>query len=233
MSGRKITLWLIWVSFILYLLFFAPPIQPDTFQPIQTLLSGEIPTVNPIMISLFSMVGIWLLIYSCLVFADGRMQRLPAWAFMLASVATGTLGLIPYLAMREPNQTFQGRKDTWLKLLDARSTGILLTTSTMILIVFAGAGDWQAFVQEWQTNRFVNGMGIAFCLFCVLFPTLLGDDMACRQVSEPWVFWAVSLVPLLGPLVYLCLRPPLIENSSSINDRTTVDERERVPSQLR
>jgi len=42
----------------------------------------------------------------------------------------------------------------------------------------------------------------------------LGDDMARRGLSDDRIFWAVSLVPLLGPLVYLCLRPPLPESAT-------------------
>jgi hypothetical protein len=121
--ARKLFLWAVWLGFILYVLFFAPPLQPDTFRPVQDLLSGYIPTVNPVIVSLFSMVGIWLLIYSCLIFADGRMQQLPAWAFMLASVGTGIIGLIPYLALREPNSileccTLMGvKRGSWIPLV--------------------------------------------------------------------------------------------------------------------
>ena len=50
----------------------------------------------------------------------------------------------------------------------------------------------------------------------VIFPSLLGDDMARRGLSDDRIFWAVSLVPLLGPLVYLCLRPPLPESATEI-----------------
>ncbi len=110
---RKGILWLLWFGFIIYILLLAPPVQPDMFQPLQTLLSGQIPHINPVLVSLFSLVGIWLIVYSCLVFPDGRMQNLPVWVFMLASVATGILALIPYLALREPNQRFSGPKDTW------------------------------------------------------------------------------------------------------------------------
>ncbi|MBD2099745.1 hypothetical protein [Leptolyngbya sp. FACHB-261] len=212
--GRKLLLWLIWLGFIVYVLLFAPPVQPDTFQPLQTLLSGQIPTINPVIVSLFSLVGIWLLIYSCLTFADGRMQRVPAWAFMLASVATGVLGLIPYLALREPNQSFSGHKDTWLKWLDSRSTGLILAFSTIVLLAFAlFFGDWSAFSQEFQTNRFVHAMSLAFLLFCFLFPfpTLLSDDMARRGLSsDSQLFRLVAFIPLFGPLAYLCLRPPLL-----------------------
>lgn len=213
---RKTGLWLLWIGFLVYILFFAPAIQPDTFQPLQTLLSGQIPQVNPVHVSLFSMVGIWLLIYSCMIFADGRQQKYPAWLFVVASLGTGVIGLIPYLALREPNPSFSGQKDAWLKLMDARSTGLLLTISTIVLLSYAAiAGDWSAFWQEFQTNRFIHGMTLAFCLFGLLLPTLLKDDMARRNLKDSKIFWLVAFVPLLGPLIYLCLRPALPDAASS------------------
>lgn len=211
---RKLVLWLVWLGFVVYVLLFAPPLQPDTFQPIQTLIAGRMPGINPAIASLFSLIGIWVLIYSCLIFVDGRMQQLPAWAFILASVGMGVVGLIPYLALREPNQQFSGGKDIWLEWLDSRSTGVILIVSTLILLAFAlFFGDWSAFVQEFLTNRFIHAMSLAFCLFTLLlpFPTLLGDDMARRGLSsDSQLFWLVAVVPLFGPLTYLCLRPPLL-----------------------
>jgi hypothetical protein len=135
--ARSLTLWLIWFSFIFYVLFFAPPLQPDTLQPLQTLLTGHLPAINPVILSLFSLVGIWLLIYSCLIFADGRMQSLPAWVFMVAAIASGVIALIPYLALRQPNQAFSGRKDPWLAVMDSQITGAVLTVSTLVLVLFA------------------------------------------------------------------------------------------------
>ncbi|MER3434453.1 MAG: hypothetical protein C4288_13760 [Leptolyngbya sp. ERB_1_1] len=208
---RKFSLWSIWFGFIIYVLWFAPPLKSNLLQPIQALLSGHIPLLNPVVVSLFSMVGIWLLIYSCLIFADGRMQQIPAWAFMLASIATGTLGLIPYLALREPNEEFSGGKDPLLSLFDARSTSVVLTLSTLVLLLLAIVfGDWSAFIQAFQTDKFIHGMTLAFCLFALLFPypTLLSDDMARRGLTQQsQFFWIVALVPLFGALVYLCLRP--------------------------
>lgn len=212
--GRKLGLWGIWFGFIVYALLFAPPLRSQAFQPSPALLAGQILGLNPVVISLFSMIGIWLLIYSCLIFADGRMQKLPAWAFILASVGTGVIGLIPYLALREPNQQFSGPKDTWLAWLDAKATGIILLLSTLVLLGYAVFfGDWAAFAHSFLTNKFVHAMSLAFCLFALLFPypTLLSDDMARRGLSSnSQFFWLVALVPLFGPLAYLCLRPPLL-----------------------
>ncbi|MBD0335900.1 MAG: hypothetical protein ICV62_10460 [Cyanobacteria bacterium Co-bin13] len=224
--GRRQVLWGIWLGFIVYVLAIAPPLPADTVQPLLQLLGGQIPLINPVLISLFSMVGIWLLIYSCLIFPDGRMQRLPAWAFMLASAGTGVLALIPYLALRQPNQDFSGPKDGWLTLLESRFTAITLVISTLVLLAFALFwGDWSAYLFEFQRNKFVHGMSLAFVLFCVLFPypTLLSDDMARRGLtSRSALFWWVALIPLFGPLAYLCLRPPLLTfRRSQSSDRAT------------
>ncbi len=214
---RKIAFWLIWVGFISYVFLLAPPIQPDTLKLLQNLLTGQWQLINAIVLSIFNLVGICLLMHSCLLFFDGRMQKIPAWPFTLASVGTGVIGLLPYLALRQPNQEFSGAKDTWLKLLDSRWTGVILSLSALGLIAYAIVrGDWENFVIEFQTSKFINAMSIAVCLLVLLFPALLGDDMARRGLKNSQLFWAVTLVPLVGPLLYLCLRPPLADSSDEV-----------------
>ncbi|MEH2245013.1 hypothetical protein [Nostoc sp.] len=209
--NRKVALWLLWVGFIAYILLLAPPLHlEETLMLLKNIFILQWLAINPIILSLFSLVGIWLLIYSGLLFIDGRMQRIPFWPFALASIGSGVLGILPYLAFSEPNQEFSGQKDAFLRLLDSRSFGIVLSLSTVGLLAYAFAlGDWGDFVQQFQGDRFINGMSLAFCLFCLLFPTILAHDMARRHWNNPQVFWAVAFVPLLGPLAYLCLRPPL------------------------
>lgn len=211
---RRLILWLIAAGFLAYVFLFAPPLRVNLLEPVQTLLRGQLPSINPVTISLFSMIGIWLLIYSCLIFPDGRMQKLPAWAFMLAAIASGFLALVPYLALREPNQQFSGEKDAWLKWLDSPATGLILTGSTLFLLGFAVfLGDWGAFVQVFRSDKFIHAMTLAFFILCLLFPypTLLSDDMARRGLrSDSMLFWVVALIPLFGPLLYLCIRPPLL-----------------------
>jgi bacteriorhodopsin len=71
------------------------------------------------------------------------------------------------------------------------------------------AGDWSNFIQQWQSDRFIHVMSLDFCMLCLLFPALIGDDMARRGLQDKRIFWAVALVPLLGAIAYLTLRPPL------------------------
>jgi hypothetical protein len=215
--SRKIAFWSIWVGFIGYIVLFAPPIRPDTLQLLQNLFTGQWQLINPIVLSIFNLVGICLLIHSCLLFFDGRMQKIPAWPFVLASVGTGVIGLLPYFALREPNQEFSGSKDTWLKLLDSRWTGVILSLNAIALIAYGLMfGDWGNFVEQFQTSKFINGMSLAVCLLVLLLPALLGDDMARRGVKNSSLFWVVTLLPLVGPLVYLCIRPPLPDTRQEV-----------------
>ncbi|MGV2830058.1 hypothetical protein [Myxosarcina sp. GI1(2024)] len=215
--NRKLLLWLLWASFV-YLLTLAPPFHwEETKALILKLLTFQWNALNPVIFSLFSLVGVWILIYSCLLFFDGRMQSIPFWPFAIISLGTGILGLLPYLAWREPKTEFSGAKDIWLQILDSRWTGIGLLLFTLGLLLYAAlAGDWQEFWLLFQSDRFINGMSLAFCLFYLVFPTILGDDMARRgYLSNSQLYWLIALVPLLGPLVYLCWRPPLRARAES------------------
>lgn len=218
---RKISFWLIWLGVGSYAFLLAPPQQPDTFELIKNLSTGQIAGVNPLIVALFNIMGVWPMIYSCLLFFDGRGQKVKAWPFAAASFGVGAFSLLPYLALREPNPEFIGSKNKFLKVLDSRWTAILLTLITVGLVGFGViAGDWQNFIQQWQTSRFIHVMSIDFCLLCLLFPALLGDDMARRKMKNPAIFWAVSLLPLFGPLAYLCLRPRLSESEEKAAEKS-------------
>ena len=212
--NRKL-LWLLKAGFITYLVFFAPPLHWDfTKSLIVNLLTLQWNAINPVIFSLFCLVGVWIIIYSSLLFFDGRMQSIPFYPFALASLASGIVGLIPYLALREPNTEFAGSKDTWLSILDSRMTGIGLTLFTLALLVYALiAGDWGEFWQLFRSDRFINGMTLAFGLFYLVFPAALGDDMARRGYRrDSQLFWLIATLPLFGPLAYLCWRPSIILN---------------------
>lgn len=215
--SRKIGFWLLWVSLVAYAFLLAPPNQPDTVELIKNLSTGKWEGINPFIIALFNIMGIWPLIYSCLMFIDGTEQKIPAWPFATASFGVGAFALLPYLALRQPNQEFTGTKGIFLKLIDSRWLGVTLMLGTLGLLSFGVLnGSWGDFIRQWQTSRFIHVMSLDFCLLCLLFPALLGDDMARRGLKNSRLFWAVALVPLVGPLLYLCLRPPLSDSGQEV-----------------
>jgi len=217
---RKLGFWLVWLAFVGYAFLLAPPEQPDTFELIKHLSTGQIVGINPLISSLFSIMGVWPLIYGCLLFIDGRGQKIRAWPFALGSFGVGAFALLPYLALREPNPEFYGQKNLFLKILDSRWTGFLVALIGINLAVYGLlTGDWQDFVHQWQTSRFIHVMSLDFVMLSLLFPQLLADDMARRGIKNTALFWAVSLIPFFGSLAYLCLRPPLPEGKEKLPEK--------------
>ncbi|MDF5713823.1 MAG: DUF2834 domain-containing protein [Rhizonema sp. NSF051] len=208
---NKIIFGALWLGFVTYAFLFAPPNQPDTFELIKNLSTGQWQGINPLIVALFNIMGVWPIIYSCLAFFDGRGQKIPAWPFVTASFAMGAFALLPYLTLREPNPQFSGKKNLFLSLLDSRLTGVVLTLGTAIIVAYGWGGDWGNFVQQWQTDQFIHVMSLDFCLLCLLFPALLRDDMERRGMKNSQLFWLITLIPLFGAVVYLCVRSPLVE----------------------
>jgi hypothetical protein len=206
---RKIVFGSLWLGFLTYGFLFAPPDQPDTWELIKQLSLGQWQDINPLVIALFNLMGIWPVIYSAVLFIDGRGQKIPAWPFATASFGVGAFALLPYLALRQPNPEFSGEKNLVIKLLDSRVTGVLITIAAVILFGYGLQGDWGNFVQQWQTSRFIHVMSLDFCLLSLLFPALLADDMARRGIKNQQLLWLITLIPLFGPCIYLSVRPPL------------------------
>jgi hypothetical protein len=198
----------LWLGFILYAFGFAPPAQSDTFDLIQNLATGQWQDINPLIVALFNLMGLWPMIYACLVLVDGRGQTIPAWPFSLASFGVGAFALLPYLGLRRPNPSFVGEKSRLLSLVESRWTGGAIALGTISLLLYGlFQGDWAAFSQQWQTSRFIHVMSLDFVLLCLLFPALIADDKARRGWGDRPLLWAWT--PLLGAIAYLCFRPPL------------------------
>jgi len=92
--SRKLGFWLLWVSLAVYAFFLAPPNQPDTLELIKNLSTGKWEGINPLIVSLFNIMGIWPMIYSCLVFIDGREQKNPSMAICHRVVWRGSVCLV-------------------------------------------------------------------------------------------------------------------------------------------
>ncbi|MDJ0606727.1 MAG: DUF2834 domain-containing protein, partial [Microcystis sp. M53602_WE12] len=80
----KIILGLLWLGFGLYAFLLAPPDQPDTVNLIIDLSTGKWQDINPLIIALFNLMGVWPIIYTSLLIIDGRDQKIIAWPFAFA-----------------------------------------------------------------------------------------------------------------------------------------------------
>jgi len=213
---RRAVLWIIWLGFVGYTLWLAPLDRAYTWYVARKLLTLQWGDLNAYLPAIFTLMGVWPMIYACLMFADGRMQNFRSWPYFIGSNFTGVICLLPYLLFRQRSQGFWGQKDKWLKILERQSTAYTLLGITVLVIAYAVLlGDWADYVEQFQTRHFVHLISLDFCLMGLIFPitSLFDDDMARRGIHNPAVFWAVALVPLFGPLIYLCLRPKLLDHS--------------------
>ncbi|NCR40506.1 MAG: DUF2834 domain-containing protein [Microcystis aeruginosa W13-11] len=209
----KTILGLLWLCFGLYAFLLAPPDQPDTMSLIINLSTGKWQDINPLIIALFNLMGVWPLIYTSLLIIDGRDQKIIAWPFAFASFAVGAFAILPYLTLRQPNSNFTGKKNLVIKLLDAPWLGVIAVITAAILIAYGLInGNWSDFWYQWQTSRFIHVMSLDFCLLTLLCPILLQDDLTRRGSKNPFLLLVISLLPLIGPAIYLIIRPRLGEN---------------------
>ncbi len=208
---QKIAFSLIWLGFLSYAFLLAPPNDPNTFQLIARLINFELEGINPLIIAIFNLMGILPLMYAPLLLIDGKGQQLPAWIFMVLSFGVGAFAILPYLAFRKPELS-NWKKDWSVKFLDFRLINILLVT--VFLVIFGLGiveGDWNNFISQWQTSRFIHVMSLDFCLLILLFPALLLDDLTRRKINDSSFFKTIIWIPLIGTFIYLCLRPSLPE----------------------
>ncbi|AFZ46413.1 hypothetical protein Cyast_0433 [Cyanobacterium stanieri PCC 7202] len=214
---NKIIFFTIWVVFIGYGFLLAPPDNPETMDLIINLSKGSWDGINPYVISLFNLMGILPMIYACLLLIDGRGQKLMVTPFMVGSFFLGAFSLLPYFALRESNTTFTGEKTIFIKIVESKLTAIALIIGTTILVVSAiKDGNVHDFIYQWQNSKFIHVMSLDFCLLCLLFPVLIKDDLARRNINN-LILRAIAFIPLFGTLIYMILRPSLSTDETPNN----------------
>ena len=151
--------------------------------------------------------------------------QIPAWPFLLLSIFAGCYILCPYLILhdRGPPEDAQTARSA------ASLPGRLWFTFTeskiypVLLLAFFAYGIQQGvaqapnlgvaiadFSQDFFKYRLAHASTLDFTLYTLLVPHWMWKDAGIRNMeNRSLVVPAASLVPLLGPLVYLLLRPSL------------------------
>ena len=180
------------------------------FDLIVRMSTGELAGINPIIVAIFYIMGIFPWVYAAFILFDGTEQNLSPYPFFFLSMGVGAFILLPYLALRQPKTTWNEAKNFLQKILDSRLMAISTTVALLSLLAWGiTQGDWSDFVNQWQTTQFIHVMSIDFCFLCLLFPAVLGADFQRRGVAG--TLKSIAYIPLFGALAYWCLRPQLSE----------------------
>ena len=197
-----VALWLVLLS---YALLFAPPPPADLFGQLRDLALARVPSVDPIAIAVFNLLGVLPVAFlAILLFDTGRPNP---WPFALGSFVLGGFVLLPYLAIRDTRAPLQTAPCAFVRAVGSRITGAILLLAALGLMGFAVlAGDMNAFAAQLQDSAFIAVMSVdLLVLTTALHRCAVIDRQRCGLRLSGWSSPAVHL-PLLGPLLYLALR---------------------------
>lgn len=178
--------------------------------------------INTILWCEFFIMGLWPVIYCSLILPSARNKKegegkgVPAWPFLALSFAVGAFALLPYFALWQPpppKVTKQELKSFPLNVLENKlvAFGVLLSgTALLVIAALAGADQWTEMYQYFRESKFIHVMSIDFLTLSSLAPFWVYNDMSTRRWLDKgsWLL-PLTLVPYVGPALYLVLRPPL------------------------
>ncbi|CAA7407792.1 unnamed protein product [Spirodela intermedia] len=218
----SVLLFALWAALVYYVAQLAPDQTPSRdmyfLQKLLTLKGDDGFRMNQVLVALWYVMGLWPMVYSMLLLPTGRSSRsrVPVWPFLLVSFFVGAYGLIPYFVLWKPPTPPVEEEETrrWpLNFLESKITAAIVTASGLGLITYAGLAsgeDWKEFFQYFRESKFVHVTSLDFSLLSAFSAFWVFNDMTERKWFDrgSWLL-PVTLIPFVGPALYLLLRPPL------------------------
>ncbi|XP_031400482.1 uncharacterized protein LOC116210620 isoform X3 [Punica granatum] len=172
--------------------------------------------MNEVLVSLWYIMGLWPLVYSMLLLPTGRSSKrsIPVWPFLVLSFAGGVYALLPYFVLWTPPSppTEEHELKKWpFNFLESKITAAGLLAGGLGIFGYAALANadvWKEFYQYFRESRLVHVTCLDFSLLSAFVPFWIYNDMTSRKWYDKG-FWLLplSLVPFLGPALYLVLRP--------------------------
>ncbi|EYU42782.1 hypothetical protein ABFS82_13G005400 [Erythranthe guttata] len=209
-----------WAGLMYYVFFLAPNQTPTTdmyfLKKLLNLKGDDGFVMNQVLVSEWYIMGLWPLVYSMLLIPTARSSKskIPVWPFVVLSCFGGAYALIPYFILWNPPAppVEESELRKWpLNFLESKLTaGVTMAVGLAIVVyAFSSGGDvWKEFYQYFQGSKFIHVMSIDFSLLSTFAPFWVYNDMTARGGKSSWLL-PLSVIPLVGPALYLLLRPSL------------------------
>ncbi|TKY47862.1 hypothetical protein E2542_SST29923 [Spatholobus suberectus] len=218
----SILLFLLWAALVYYVFFLTPNQTPSRdlyfLKKLLNLKGDDGFRMNEVLVSLWYIMGLWPLVYSMLLLPTGRSSKnnIPVWPFLILSCFGGAYALLPYFVLWKPPAppVEETQLKSWpLNFLESKVTAVISLAAGVAIITYAGlAGQdlWKEFYQYFRESKFIHIMSIDFIIFSAFAPFWVYNDMTARKWFDKgsWLL-PISLIPFLGPGLYLLLRPSL------------------------
>ena len=187
---------------------------------IQTMISTPFDGTAPtIFTALFNALGILPAIYASLLLPGTKNgQKVPGLPFVLSSFALGFFGVGPYLGLRNKRENVtQATRGRGSIIFEFKGTSLAMLAFGVYLLYYAIAGDYvgadttdrlTGFIELFKTQRLAHVSTIDFTILSLAVADPMAEDMKRRGYSSLPAA-AFAAVPVLGPCLYLLIRPSL------------------------
>ncbi|XP_023752143.1 uncharacterized protein LOC111900493 [Lactuca sativa] len=215
-------IFLLWGGLMYYIFILAPNQTPSTdmylVKKLCYLIGDDGFQLNHVIVSLWNIMGLWPLLYCMLLIPSGRSSKgsVPVFPFLILSFFLGAYALIPYFVLWKPPPppTEEAELKKWpLNFLESKLTAGITFAVGLGLITYAGLAsgdDWKEYLQYFGGSRLIHATSIDFALLSTFAPFWVYNDMSARKWEDEG-FWLLpfSVIPFLGPALYVLLRPSL------------------------
>lgn len=218
-------IFLLWAALAGYAFFISPnqtPLRDQYFiEKFVGITSDSVP-INQVFTQLFYIMGVWPLIYTALLIPAGKSKNgVPAWPFVFLSYGFGAFALLPFMALwQQPSPTpslpptqedLQGTGNLLTKGMESPVIAWLLLAGALYCIfnaATAGGDSWAEYLRLLQESRLVHVTTVDFLTLTSLAAFWMDNDATCRKWSgKENLLPILSVIPVIGPAVYLVLRP--------------------------
>ncbi len=214
---------LAWLSFVTYAFTLAPGTN-EAAKALDTELLNAIvanpfdPSINPLFVAIFNFLGVMPFVYSSLLLPGSRDQKPPAWPFLIGSFALGFFAAGPYLALRRFTPFRALPRNKFLaKAVENKIPAALALASSLYLVYYGlvggDGGDLGSRVEGYMALFSSQTLPHVSSLDLVILSLFVGDSMREDMLRRDWYssgkLLAFAGVPVVGPCLYLLLRPSL------------------------
>ena len=224
-NPSSIGILLLWAALLAYAVLLSPNQTPYRDQIFIKLLVGitkdDTFSVNQVFFSVFNVIGIYTFFLQCLLIPGGRSgNKIPAWPFVVVGYFLGSFALLPYFALWRPDpdlklppkeEELEGLSKLAMRGAETTILPLGALAASIYLVYNAATADsqaWTSFLGLFDESRLVHVSTIDLMVLAALTPFWMSNDAQLRgwKYRETLVP-ILSLLPAIGPALYLVLRP--------------------------
>lgn len=191
--GVALGLWLALVVIAIV----SPPARPDLVLWLKMTLVGYWIGQEAWLVAAFNLVGVAGLVAAGVLGPDLRARPLPAWPFVLGSLAIGGYALLPWLVLTGDGGEGHAPLPRAIDGLGGRRWGVVMS---LLSAAALGAGLWWGDPMGYLA--IARSEGFAFVMSFDFVALWLVTLMMVRRRS-PSRAWLLAVIPVLGPSLWM------------------------------